>query len=316
MNRISGFAMWLVLPAGLVVMGCGNGGHSTDVMQDVFIPFADSGNDVAGVDLVGIDIAGADLVVHDNGGSDVIAQDIAGQDTQTADSTGTDLAVEDVAVEDTVQADTATPCWLGEMQCSGPAEQKDGKTCDKAKILTRVMLATDNGIKYGNPDTINELNGGTGNANDDDLSDQGCPLFGEGDDLWCKDACADPGKDHFYQVYLLPGDYFSLNVSDYLIFQHPDYGYHIDFMLKVYKGQCPLNRDKLVSCTNAEDKSSVATTNNIQIKPLTEAEAGWYTIVVDSSDIEEAGTYTLTALLFSNSEYTGDWSLCCDFPTN
>lgn len=290
--------------------GCGGGEEKPG---DVLIIVPDYGQS----DVV------ADSVAVDDEGSvdrDVAGQDLAGDghvvvdavsDEGASDEGGTDTTVITDEGEDTIE-DVGPQCWLGQDHCM-PTSAEDKKTCQTAQIIGRVKALSDNGYFLLNPETINESTGG--NGNDDQLDDDDCPLFGDGDDLWCKSVCDDDGRDHFYKVYLLPGDLFSLTINDKLILEHEDYGYHIDFMLKVYKGECPLDRQNLISCTNGADRSNVATYNNIQIKPLTAQEEGWYTIVVDSTGDDEAGTYTLEARLFQNGEYSGAWDLCCDFPS-
>jgi len=313
--RIAGLKMLKMNRAAMVVTaalvaamaGCGGGGEQPG---DVLIIVPDYGQ----ADVV------ADSVVTDEGSvdRDVSGQDLAGDtsvtpDTATdegaADEGGIDTAVTTDEGVDTME-DVGPRCSLGKAACNSLSA--DRKTCDTASVLGRTILATDNAVSF-TTNTINEDTGG--NKNDDELNDDGCPWF-PGDDapLWCQSKCEDAGLDHFMRVYLIPGDYFSLSVSDYLVYDK--YGTNIDFMLKVYRGNaCPLDRDVLVSCIDDKGEGDGRTNIEVvQIKPLTEQEAGWYTIVLDSVNEEHAGTYTLEARLFQNSEYTGEWDLCCDYP--
>lgn len=276
----------------------------------------DDGTDVVIVvgDMIQSDLGRDVAVIGDNGQIDRdVVQDLAVDVAQdTADTVASDVGGSDEGPDDN-GSDTAEvyvpQCWLGQDQCQ-PVDSTDRKTCENAQILGRTNLMY-GGIKW-NSDTINESTGG--NKNDDNL-DGDCPWFpDENDPLWCQSECDDNGLDHFFRVYLVPGDLFSFTVTDLLIFKDPDWGIHIDFMLKVYRGyECPLDMEELLTCVNEKDVNS-PTYNNIQIKPMTAEEQGWYTIVLDSTDSEEAGTYTISASLFQNSEYTGEWSLCCDFP--
>ena len=103
-----------------------------------------------------------------------------------------------------------------------------------------------------------------------------------------------------------------MTVNDYAVYK--EFDENIDFMLKVYRGnQCPLDRTTLVSCIDNKHSGS-ANAESLQIAPMTPEEEGWYTIVLDSDDEQNAGTYSLSARIFKNSEYTGDWSVCCDYP--
>lgn len=300
------------------MVGCGVG---IEHDGDIFIPLPDMMMNDGGQEGVAIDVPPdrqiqpdsieidvQDVTVGDDGqGHDQGTVD-AGQDHgQSPDVVKTDLVEADVIATDSNEIDVPK-CWLGQDECQ-PLESTSRKTCLDAQILGRFNLLY-GGITW-NSDTINEASGG--NEDDDDLSTKGCPIFGGGDDLWCKSECDDDGPDHFFRVFLVPGDLFSFTVDDHLIYNHPDWGIHIDFMLKVYKtATCPLERESLLHCVNESDGNR-PTYNNVQIKPMNESEAGWYTIVIDSTGSDHAGTYSMSASLFQNSEYTGDWSLCCDF---
>ena len=288
--------------------GCGDGNNAG---VDIHIVLPDNGFSDKG-------ITGDVSVIDDNG---QVERDTTESDVDVVtDAVSTDETVNTDNGEDTATVDAGNDvedvyvpqCWLGQDQCQ-PLETTDKKTCETAQIIGRVAFLGGKTYTRLSPDTINENTGG--NDDDDNISTSGCPFLGSGDDLWCQSECSDDGKDHFYKVYLMAGDLFSLSITDRLVYEHEDYGYHIDFMLKVYKGDtCPLDREDLMTCVNASDGNK-PTVNNVQIKPMTAEEEGWYTIVVDSTDMDEAGTYTISANLFHNSEYEGDWSLCCDFPS-
>lgn len=272
------------------------------------------------------------IIVPDSGRTDALVTDgfsgdqgddrdmSVGDDTVDLDVSIPDQGGADTNVNDTVEPtdegqdmfEDATPrCSLGKAACNSLSA--DRKTCQTASVFGRTTLATDNAIGF----TYNTFNMAhnddpPNNENDDDLSTKGCPVFGGGDDLWCQSECSDSGLDHHFQVYLIPGDLFTLTVNDSVVYNK--LGENIDFMLKVYRGnQCPLDRTTLISCVDNKHNGS-GNTEFIQIAPMTPEEAGWYTIVLDSDDDENAGTYTLSARLFQNSEYTGDWNLCCDYP--
>lgn len=295
-----------VLSATVVVCaGCGGG---NEVNNDVLIVIPDYGSVDTQTDVVSPEDQGnteRDAAPQDTGADAVdpadALEDQGGTDTTVTTDDGMDM-VEDVGPR----------CSLGSEACNSASA--DRKTCDTASVMGRITLATDNAINLTtNTLGVIQQDDPPTNHNDDELDDDDCPWFpDEGDPLWCQPECADAGLDHFFRVYLVRGDYFSVSVSDYLVYQET--GTNIDFMLKVYRGnQCPLGREMLVSCIN--DKSSGSNnTEVLQIKPLTEEEAGWYTIALDSVDEENAGTYTLQARLFQNSEYTGEWDLCCDYP--
>jgi len=310
----------LVLFVALASMvGCGGG---IGVDGDVFIPLPDMWlNDGAG-DGLAIDVAPDGQIQPDSVRTD-LPDATSGDEGDNTDEGPVDSGADhgqppddvvdndadktDVAATDLNQPDVPR-CFLGQDECL-PDSSTNRKTCPDAQILGRFTLLN-GGISW-NSDTINENSGG--NEDDDDVSTKGCPIFGGGDDLWCKSECDDDGLDHFFRVFLVAGDLFSFTVDDHLIYNHPDWGIHIDFMVKVYRGwTCPLERESLLQCVNQSDGNR-PTYNNVQIKPMSESEAGWYTIVIDSTGSDHAGTYSLSASLFQNSEYTGDWNLCCDF---
>jgi len=289
----------------LAMVGCGDdGGNRTDVL--IIVP--DSGR---------TDTLDTDGFVGDQGGDRDVS---SGDDTSDMDVSATDQGGTDTNVNDSVEPtdegqdlieDAAPRCSLGKAACNSASANR--MTCATASVLGRVTLSTDNGIS-GYNDTINEGVAGGPNKDDDNLDDDGCPGVPDAEDpLWCQSECDDDGPDHFFKVYLIQGDLFSFTVSNWRVVEHPDF-MAIDFMLKVYKGDCQLDRNNLLSCVNAPISETQPANNNVQIKPLSEEEEGWYTIVLDSTGSDHAGTYDFEARLFQNSEYTGDWNLCCDYP--
>lgn len=272
------------------------------------------------------------IIVPDSGRTDALVTDgfsgdqgddrdmSVGDDTVDLDVSIPDQGGADTNVNDTVEPtdegqdmfeDVAPRCSLGKAACN--SSSADRKTCQTASVFGRTILTTDNAVAF----TYNTFNMAhnddpPNNDNADDVSTKGCPIFGDGDDLWCKSECSDSGLDHFFQVYLIPGDLFTMTVNDYAVYK--EFDENIDFMLKVYRGnQCPLDRTTLVSCIDNKHSGS-ANAESLQIAPMTPEEEGWYTIVLDSDDEQNAGTYSLSARIFKNSEYTGDWSVCCDYP--
>ncbi len=282
--------------------GCGGETTPDDVL--IIVPDygqADTGRDVAGAPddgQVERDVMDTDVRLDSVEPADVF-DDHGATDTNVAPDESVDVA-----------PDAGPRCSLGKEACNSATG--DRMTCGTASTFGRITLSTENAVGF----TFNTMNVTSEEQDpvnkDDDNLDGDCPWIGGSDDLWCQPECDDDGLDHFFRVYLIPGDLFSLSVTDKLVYDQ--YGSNIDFMLKVYRGNdCILGTEKLVSCTNKKSTGS----NNVevlQIKPMTVADAGWYTIVLDGNEAEDSGTYTLAARLFQNSEYTGDWSLCCDYP--
>jgi len=179
---------------------------------------------------------------------------------------------------------TANAC-IPDCQASGcESDLNDGgKKCSEAFVIGRTDAAN----------TFHHSGDTYGDSNDDDLN-----YFLEHPECW------DASYDHFFRLYLMPGDTLSVALTP----KDNDF----DAMLKLYTGtMCDdddaglfqSNATYIIQCWNDEsngDPESFSYAVN---------EEGWYTVVVDgrqSGEDEDWGDYDLDITLTCSQE-----NCCC-----